>query len=61
VVDVQRRDAVAKLAQRVEETRRVRSAGDEAEDVAAGLDQVVAANVRLDALEKLQRGITARR
>ena len=51
VVDVQRRDAVAELAQRVEEAGRVGAARDEAEHLAARLDQVVPADVRLDPRE----------
>jgi hypothetical protein len=61
VVDVQCRDAVAELTQRVEETGRIGAAGDEAEHVAARLDQIVPADVGLDALEEFQTGITARR
>jgi hypothetical protein len=57
VVDVERADVVAELAQGVEEAGRVGAAGDEAEDVAAGRDQAVAADVRFDPLEQLQAGI----
>src|SRR5688500_7563233 len=48
VVDVERRDAVAELAQYVPETRGVGAAGDEADHLAAGRDQVATANVALD-------------
>ena len=51
---MQRRDAIAELAQRVEEARRVGAARDEAEHVAARLDQIVPADVLLDALENAQ-------
>src|SRR5581483_9982110 len=56
VVDVQRRDAVAELAQRVVEAGRVGAAGDEAEHLAARLDQLVPADVLFDAREELQNG-----
>ena len=45
VFDVQRRDAVAELAQRVQEAGRVGAARDEAEHLAARLDQLVPADV----------------
>ncbi len=48
VVDVERRDAVAERAEHVPQARRVRSAGDEAADAAARLDQGVPADVLLD-------------
>jgi len=60
VVDVQRRDAVAERAERVVQAGRVGAARDEAQDVAAGLDQVVAPDVRLDALEDVQGVILPR-
>ena len=60
VVDVQRRDAIAELAQRVVEARRVGAARDEAEHGAARLDQLVAADVLLDALENAQAVIQPR-
>ena len=49
MVDVERGDLVAELAHGVPERRRVRSAGNEAGDRTAGLDQSVAADVFLDA------------
>jgi hypothetical protein len=49
MVHVQRGDLVAERAQRVPEARRVGAARDEAGDGTAGLDQLVAADVRLDA------------
>ena len=52
VVDVERRDAVAELAEREGEAGRVGAARDEAEHLAAGLDQLVAADVRLDPREQ---------
>ena len=51
VVHVQRRDPVPELAQREEEAGGVGPAGDEAQHLAARLDQVVPAHVRLDPLE----------
>src|SRR5581483_3848099 len=60
VVDVQSGDAVPELAERMEEARRVGAPGDEAEDLAAGLDQLVAADVALDPLEDLQGVIEPR-
>jgi len=56
VVDVECRDAVAELAQRVEEAGRVCAARDEAKNVAARLEQVVPSDVRLDPVQKLQIG-----
>ena len=52
VVDVQRRDLVAELAQRVPEAGRVGAARDEAGHLAAGRDQPVPADVGLDRLPK---------
>ena len=46
---------VAELAQRVAEAGRVGAAGDEAEHLAARLDQLVPADVRLDPLEERPR------
>ena len=64
VVDVQRGDAEAELAKRVEEARRVRAARDEAQHLTTRLDQVVPADVRLDPAQKLQivsvTGLSAR-
>ncbi|HEV7640298.1 MAG TPA: hypothetical protein VGO39_05505, partial [Gaiellaceae bacterium] len=54
VVDVQRGDIEAELAKRMEQARRVRTAGDEAQHIATGLDQVVPADVRFDPAQKLQ-------
>ena len=53
VVHVQRRDAVAERAERVPQARRVGSAGDEAAHLPARLDQVVRADVLLDARGQL--------
>src|SRR5581483_8178293 len=61
VVDVQCRHAIAERAERVPQAGRVGAAGDEAQDLAAGLDQLVAADVRLDALEELQASIEAQK
>ena len=55
VVDVERRGAVAELAQREHEAGRVGAARDEAEHLAAGLDQLVAPDVRLDPREHVHR------
>jgi hypothetical protein len=55
VIDVQRRHAVAELAQDVPEAGRIRPGGDEADDLAARRDQVSRANVALDPLAKLRR------
>ena len=52
VVDVHGGDAVAELAQRVPETRRVGAAGDEARHAAARLDELVGADERLDARDQ---------
>jgi hypothetical protein len=54
VVDVQRRDVEAELAERMEQAGRVRAAGNEAQNVATRLDQVVPADVRFDPAQKLQ-------
>jgi hypothetical protein len=56
VVDVQREDAVAELAEREGEARRVGASRDKAEDVPAGLDQPVPSDVLVDAREKIQGG-----
>jgi len=56
VVDVQRGDAVAELAERVVQARRIGAARDEAEGLAAGLDQPVPADVVFDAREEIQGG-----
>ena len=53
VVDVQRRDGVAELAQHVEQARRIRTTGDEADDRLPRLEQRVPANVLLDAGREL--------
>jgi hypothetical protein len=45
----------------VKETGRVGAAGNEAQHLAAGLDQLVPADVRLDAREKLQASQGRRR
>ena len=54
VVHVQRGDRVAELAERVPEAGGVRTAGDEARHLAAGRDQVVPADVLLDAHAQLR-------
>src|SRR5581483_3974272 len=54
VIDVQRRDAVAELAQRTPEAGRVGAAADEAQHLATGLDQLVPADVLLDAPDGVQ-------
>ena len=51
MIDVERRDAVAELAERQHEAGRVGAARDQAEHLAAGLDQLVTADVSLDPLE----------
>ncbi len=51
VRDVERRDPVAELTEGMPEAGRVRSARDEAGDLAPRLDQAVLADVRLDALQ----------
>ena len=48
VVHVERVDSVAERAQHMPEAGRVRAAGDEREHLAAGRDQLVAADVLLD-------------
>src|SRR5262249_46270220 len=53
VIDVQRRDRVPELAQRVPETGRVGTARDEHGDRAPGLDQAVATDLPLDAAADL--------
>ena len=55
VVHVQGGDAVAERAERVPEAGRVRTAGDEAADLGAGLDQVMPADVLFDPCAQ-QRG-----
>ncbi len=50
VVDMQRGDAIAELCQDVPETARVRAARDEAGHLGAGLQQLVLADVRRDAV-----------
>src|SRR4029077_10618936 len=59
VIDVQRRHAIAELAERVVEARRVGAARGEAEHGAARLDQLVAPDVLLDAFENAQAVIQA--
>jgi hypothetical protein len=54
VVDVQRGDVEPELAQRVEETGRICTARNEAQDVATRLDQVVPVDVRFDPAQELQ-------
>jgi hypothetical protein len=54
VVDVQRLDVEPELAKRVEEAGRVRTARNEAQDVATRRDQVVPADVRFDPVQELQ-------
>ena len=49
VLHVKRRHVVAERAQRVPQAGRVGAAGDEAENVTAGRDQLVPADVHLDA------------
>src|SRR5215471_6608478 len=62
VVDVNGGHSVAERFEDVPEARRVGSAGDEAPDLAAGRDQVVLTNMRIDAPEELlHRAIVARR
>jgi hypothetical protein len=56
VVDVQGGDAVSELGERVVQARRVGAARDQAEDLAAGVDQPVPADVRFDAGEEIQGG-----
>jgi len=57
---VQRRDAVAELAQDVPEAGRVGASGHEAGNLAAGLDQLVAADVLGDAPADVHTSIVAR-
>ena len=52
VGDVERRDLVPELPQGVPEARRVGTAGDQTGHLAAGRDQLVPADVRLDSLPK---------
>src|SRR3954454_5482367 len=54
MVDVQRRNRVAELPERMEEAGRVGAARDEAEHGLARRDQLVPADVRLDPLQELQ-------
>jgi len=51
---VQRGDAVPECTEHVVQARRVGAAGDETEDLTARRDQLVAPDVRVDALEQLQ-------
>ena len=53
VVHVQRGNAIAELAEDVPEARRVGPARDEARGLASGRDQIVAADVPLDARAKV--------
>jgi hypothetical protein len=54
MVHVQPGDPVPERTERVVKARRVGAPRDEAEDVAARWNQLVAPDVRLDALEQLQ-------
>jgi hypothetical protein len=57
VIDVEGGDGVAELAERVVEAGRVGAAGDEAQHLAARLDQVVPADVLVDGPEQIQASI----
>jgi hypothetical protein len=59
MVHVQRGDRVPELAHRVPQRARVRTARDETRHVAAGRDQVVPADLLLDAIEEVHRPIVA--